>query len=78
MEEIVIQIKDRNKVHWLTNLLQSLDFVASVRVQHKKKNKSTRIEQKTSANFFAFAGLWEGRDGTIDELRKKAWPRQKL
>jgi hypothetical protein len=76
MEEIIIQVKDKNKVQWLTNLLQALDFVTSVRVQHKEKDQHTTSKQRAKADFFAFAGLWQGRDVTIDELRQKAWPRQ--
>lgn len=76
MEEIVIQVKDKQKVEWLTNLLQALDFVTSVRVTHKKHGKQMNAQQKTEADFFAYAGLWTNRDITITTLREKAWPRQ--
>ncbi len=75
-EEIIIQVKDKNKVQWLTNLLQALDFVSSVRVEHRKNGKRTSTQQKSTDDFFAFAGLWADRDVTIETLRNKAWPRQ--
>jgi hypothetical protein len=76
MEEIVIQLKDKNKVQLLTDLLQALDFVSSVRVAHKKNGKSVSTKPKDPIDFFAFAGLWADRDLTITTLRDKAWPRQ--
>jgi len=76
MEEIVVQIKDKNKVQLLTDLLQALDFVSSVRVAHKKNGKRVGAKQKDPTDFFAFAGLWADRDVTITTLRNKAWPRQ--
>lgn len=77
MEEIVIQIKDKQKVQWLTNLLQALDFVTSVRVTHKKQVKRT-AQDKTDADFFSYAGIWANQDITVTTLRNKAWPRQQL
>jgi len=76
MEEIVIQIKDKDKVRLLTDLLQALDFVASVRVAPPKSGKRTNRRQKAEGDFFAFAGIWADREMTITTLRNKAWPRQ--
>jgi hypothetical protein len=56
-------------------LLRALDFVTSVRVAHKKDGKRAS-QDKTDADFFAYAGIWANRDMTITTLRNKAWPRQ--
>ena len=76
MEEIIVQIKDTNKVQLLTDLLQALDFVSSVRVEHKTNGKRMSAKRKDPTDFFTFAGLWADRDVTITALRNKAWPRQ--
>lgn len=76
MEEIIIQIKDKEKVSVLTNFLKALDFVSSVRVEHKKNKKPASDSLATQADFFALAGLWKDRQINLHELRNKAWPRQ--
>ena len=76
MNEIVVQIQDDNKVSILTDLLQSLNFVVAVRVEQKHNRKRLLAQQKTTADFFAYAGLWADRDVTGITLRNKAWPRQ--
>ena len=71
MEQIIVQINDKNKVQLLIDFLQALDFVSSVRVAHKKTGKSVGAKQKDPIDFFAFAGLWADRDVTITTLRNK-------
>lgn len=77
MEAIVVEINDKNKVQLLTDLLQSLDFVESVRVAHKRNEKRPTVDfrENPEATFFSFAGIWADRDITVTSLRNKAWPR---
>jgi len=76
MEEIVVQIKDKDKVRLLTDLLQALDFVDSVWVAHKPRGKRTPKRPKQADDFFTYAGIWADREITLSSLRSKAWPRQ--
>lgn len=72
MEQITIQIKDRRKARALLNFLASLDFVEAV---SSVDLPSTTKEQATPPDdFFALAGLWAGREVSIDTIREKAWP----
>jgi len=74
MEQIIIQVKDSRKARALVDFLQTLDFIESV-------DKSGRViakkaKQTQSADFFALAGLWAGRDITLNAIRQKGWPGQ--
>jgi hypothetical protein len=68
MEQIVVQIRDKHKGRILLELLKALDFVHTV--------KSTEQEDAEPVDFFSFSGLWANRDINIDDVRRKAWPRQ--
>lgn len=76
MEEIVVHVKDKDKVRLLADLLQALDFVASVRVTRKPSAKRTHKQRNQAEDFFAYAGIWADREVTLSTLRSKAWPRQ--
>lgn len=69
MEKIVIRIRDKSKAKALTELLRLLDFVDSV---DTSEIEETQVGEE--ADFYALAGLWEGRDVTQASLREKAWP----
>ncbi|HMQ52373.1 MAG TPA: hypothetical protein PKD98_09790 [Anaerolineae bacterium] len=76
MEQIVVQVKDKEKAKVLFQLLTALDFVDSV-----KTNEIEEIEVKTTggeepADFFSLAGLWQDREITLESIRQKAWPGQ--
>lgn len=75
MEQIVIQITDREKAQLLYQLIGALDFV----------NTITKVEldmplssvSSTETDFFEFAGLWANRENIdIHSLRQKAWPKR--
>ncbi len=70
MEQITIRIKDKHKAQWLRELLKSLDFVDLV----DERNSELQAD---NTDFFAMAGIWQGRDISLDSIRQKAWPRQK-
>ncbi len=73
MEQIIIRIRDRKKAQTLIDFLKSLDFVESI----TEKEWSGGGEAEAVAGdqeFFAMAGLWEGRDISLKTIREKAWP----
>jgi hypothetical protein len=71
MEQIVIQVQNKQKAQLLSELLQSLDFVDMVTTDHQENGG-----KETEADFFALAGIWEDRQIDLSTLRQKAWPRQ--
>lgn len=73
MEQIVIQVRDKEKAKMLLELLAALDFVDSVKASHAE---AAAESQDDPPDFFALAGLWQDRETTLDSIREKAWPRQ--
>jgi hypothetical protein len=72
MEQIIIQVKNKQKAQALKNFLKSLDFIEEVTASDLS---IFQPKGKTSdKDFFALAGLWAGRDLTLDSIRQKAWP----
>lgn len=100
MEQIVVQVRDKDKAKILLELLSALDFVDFVKVKtnldfvdfvkiktdYREADVSIEDEMPQTnpiaANaddaFFAMAGLWAGRDITIEAIRQQAWPRQSI
>lgn len=76
MEQITVQIRDKKKAKLLLSLLTSLDFVDSVSSTINQEEIETEPDTSEAEDFFALAGLWEGRDVDLASLRQKAWPRQ--
>ena len=70
MEPIVLNIKDQAKYLSFLQFVQQLDFVEVERPAKKKA-----VGEKY--DFFASAGLWQGKTIDAKELRVKAWNRQK-
>ena len=71
MEQITIQVKDKKKAQALINFLKALDFIEEVT---SKETSSPPKGKENEKDFFALAGLWSGRDITLDSIRQKAWP----
>jgi len=77
MEQIVIQVTDREKAHTLYQVLSALDFVNSITTVELDQPISSVSSTETQADFFSFAGLWANReDINIHSLRQRAWPRR--
>ena len=78
MEQIVIEVSDKEKADMLFKLLNSLDFVnfVSPRVGENMETTTT-VRGKDHLDFFSLAGLWKNRKVDLELIRKKAWPRQK-
>jgi len=73
MEQIVIQVSDREKAQLLYQLISALDFVNTI----TKVNIPESSVSSNETDFFSFAGLWANReDINIHSLRQQAWPRR--
>lgn len=70
MEQITIHIRNKEKADLLLQLLRSLDFIDDVKVE------GLNVTEESETDFFALAGIWQGRNVTQESLRQKAWPRQ--
>ncbi len=73
MEQIIVQVRDKEKAMMLLELLAALDFVESVKTS---RAEAAAESQEEPSDFFALAGLWQDRDVAQESIRKKAWPRQ--
>jgi hypothetical protein len=71
MEQITIQVKDKQKARALVDILQSLDFVEVVTSDRPIK---TKARLKKPAEFFTLAGIWTNRNVSMESIRNKAWP----
>ncbi|MBN1148457.1 MAG: hypothetical protein JXA78_14450 [Anaerolineales bacterium] len=78
MEQIVVQVKDKEKAKVLFELLTALDFVDSVKTSGTEEAEADTIAWEESSDFFSLAGLWQDREVTLESIRQKAWPRQYL
>jgi hypothetical protein len=71
MERITIRIKNKQKAQALINFLKALDFIEEVTA---KEISSQPKGSMNEAEFFRLAGLWAGRQITLNAIRQKAWP----
>ena len=76
MERILIQINNKEKAKMLLELLESLDFVEFIEAKAEEDLEVNNISHADQTDFFALAGLWEGRNITLESVRRQAWPRQ--
>ncbi|MSP14383.1 MAG: hypothetical protein EXR62_15705 [Chloroflexi bacterium] len=74
MEQIIIQVTDKEKGKMLSELLMSLDFVRSVEIEELEDAPESGTSDESS-DFNSLAGLWEGREISLEMIRQKAWPR---
>ena len=76
MERIIVQVKDKEKAKMLSEFLAALDFVSSVETGETGELEADSGVIEESLDFFSLAGLWAGRDVSLESIRQKAWPRQ--
>ena len=76
MEQIVVQVRDKEKAKMLLELLTALDFVDSVKASGTEEVEVGSTMQAEPLDFFALAGLWQDRAVSLESIRQKAWPRQ--
>jgi hypothetical protein len=67
MQQIIIELKDDSKLHFLLELLRQMDFI-ELQVKQTAKQEGTE-----GYNFFKSAGLFSGRQIDADQIRKQAW-----
>jgi hypothetical protein len=68
MEQITIQVKNKQKARALIRFLKALDFIEEVTAQEISLSQPGKVSDH---EFFALAGLWAGRDVTLDSIRQK-------
>ncbi|OFX59925.1 MAG: hypothetical protein A2046_03365 [Bacteroidetes bacterium GWA2_30_7] len=74
MTTIIIETKNENAAIALINFLKALDFKATFKSITNKKTLKIPIEKANkNADFMALAGIWEGKDMSLEQLRDKAW-----
>jgi hypothetical protein len=73
MEQIIIHIRDKEKAKRLIDLLSILDFVDFVEA-NEDDTENNSVTDRKEEDFFAVAGLWEGREINLEIIRKQAWP----
>jgi len=69
MEQIIIRVKDKAKSKMLVEILQTMNFVDLVSAEGGEESREAQKEK----DFFALAGLWEGRNINLETIRK-TWP----
>jgi len=57
--------EQRNKV------IEYIEFLEFQAYRQQEKQTETPLEQ--NQDFFALAGIWEGKNITLDHIRKKVW-----
>jgi hypothetical protein len=75
MEQIIIQVRDKEKAKVLFELLTALNFVDSVQTSGAEEVEGKTAVREETEDFFALAGLWQDREVTVESIREKAWPR---
>jgi hypothetical protein len=71
MEKIIINIKDRDKLKFLSELLTQFDWLDF------KIKEAEDVKEEKEYDFFASAGMLKGRDIDADKLRQQAWKIEK-
>ncbi len=68
MQQLIIQVADKEKAEMLLKIISALDFVNSVEVVEDNTNIADNQQ-----DFFALAGMWETRSITTESIRQQAW-----
>jgi hypothetical protein len=74
MEQIVIHVKNKEKAKLLFEFLSAVDFIDFIDADAEEILETHNPSEP--ADFFALAGLWEGRELSLESIRQQAWPRQ--
>lgn len=69
MNKLSISIKNEKKLKVVLNLLKELPFVE---IEHEPGKKGIRKGKGRIDDIF---GIWEKREITLKDIRKKAWDR---
>ncbi|MGM3306447.1 hypothetical protein ACSQ6I_10760 [Anabaena sp. WFMT] len=68
MQQLIIQVADKEKAEMLLTIISALDFVNSVEVVEDNSNIADNQQ-----DFFTLAGMWETRNITTESIRQKVW-----
>lgn len=68
MQQLIIQVADKEKAEMLLKIISALDFVKSVEVVEDHNNIAD-----SQQDFFDLAGMWENRNISTESIRKQAW-----
>lgn len=68
IEQLIVQVADKEKAEMLFKILSALDFVNSVEVMEDKATISDNEQ-----DFCSLAGLWENRNLTAESIRQQTW-----
>jgi hypothetical protein len=72
MTRLHIKIEDADKAIIVLNLLKELPFVEIEKSENEKTVKLVEMSKESLADLF---GLWENREVSLGDIRKKAWIR---
>jgi hypothetical protein len=72
MTRLHIKIKDSKKATIVFNLLKELPFIEIEKTENDTNVKPLKHRKKNLEDIF---GLWENREISIADIRKKAWTR---
>jgi len=72
MNRLHINIKDDDKASIVLNLLRELPFVE---IEGDAEKVAGTVVRKGSGSLADLFGLWEHRNITLKDIRKKAWNR---
>jgi len=72
MPEVIIKYKSAKALKALQDLTKLFDMVIEKPVT-EKQTTDLPITFAKKPNIKALAGIWEGKDITLEKLRKEAW-----
>ena len=72
MTSLRIKIKDADKAVIIINLLKELPFIEIEKTEDEKTVRPVEMSKGSLADLF---GLWEKRNISLGDIRKKAWIR---
>jgi hypothetical protein len=73
MPELTIKYKGAKALKALQELSKTLDIVIEMPISSPQNKKELPITHSKQPDIKALAGIWEGKDITLEELRKEAW-----
>lgn len=67
MQKLIIHVKDDAKLNTLLNFLNEISFIEVEREEESPSKLSKRGDLRK------LFGIWENRDISISDIRRKAW-----
>lgn len=73
MPQVTIQYKDAKALQALMDLAKYFDFSVKSEKKARRVKKNIPIDFADDPDVTALAGIWEGKEVTLEQLRKNAW-----